>query len=378
MKIIKYITLALILFNLPSVGLFAFGGGVGSALSYGTMFMLAVYYGLAKKTEPNWWMLIIALSYFTISSLQFTGGTTVFLLEVIKFFVFVICGYELTKNTSITELYTFLIIGALSIGYEALILTNDYGRYSGFYLNANVAGFVCIYGYSVIYGLKNTTLKLTGQFIFTLMGLLTFSRTFIVIWLLLNILSIKISIKNIRIFGIAFLIFSALFAIDQAVGLNNPRFEQLKNIVTSEDNFSTTEIGEDSRTETWAMFYDQILDAPLFGNGYGTFTAKSGAPLGVHNTYLVLLGEAGLLPFLLFLGYIGYLFYWSYRLFKRSPNLIMQTISLSVFLLANHNFFNFYYITFAALWVQYQIVKLKEEEEEEELTETKPLHYDTV
>jgi len=373
-KIIKYITLALILFNLPSVGLFAFGGGVGSALSYATMFMLAVYYALAKKTAPNWWMLIIALSYFTISSLQFTGGTTVFLLEVIKFFVFLICGYELTKSITINELYTFLIIGALSIGYEALVLTNDYGRYSGFYLNANVAGFVCIYGYSVIYGLKHTTLKLMGQFIFTLMGLLTFSRTFIVIWLLLNLISIRISIKNIRIFGIAFLIFSALIAIDQAVGLNNPRFEQLKNIVTSENNVSSEEISEDSRTETWARFYDQIIEAPLFGNGYGTFTAKSGTPLGVHNTYLVLLGEAGLFPFLMFLGYIGYLFYWSFQFFKKAPHLIMQTISLSVFLLANHNFFNFYYIAFAAFWIQYQLTELKEQES----TETKQLHYDTV
>ena len=53
MKIIKYICLALILFNLPSFGLMAFGGGIGTALSYGTIFMLFIYYALEKKTTPN-------------------------------------------------------------------------------------------------------------------------------------------------------------------------------------------------------------------------------------------------------------------------------------------------------------------------------------
>lgn len=372
MKILKYICFALVILNLPSIALFAYGPGIGSLLSYSTILLLVVYYFLEKKTEPNWWLLIITLFYFSLSGLQYLGETKYFLLEFIKYLIFVICGYELTKRITINELYVFLIIGALSIGVEALFFTSRFGRYSGFYLNANVAGFISIYGFSLVYGMKSTTLKLIGQFVFTLMGLLTFSRTFIVIWLLLNLISIKISIKNIRIFGIGFLIFSALLAIDAAVGLNNPRFEQLKNIVNNE-NVSVQEINEDSRTETWAKFYDKVLDAPLFGNGYGTFTGKTGL-LGAHNTYLALLGEAGLIPFGLFMAFMGYLFYWSFQFFKRSPNLIMQTISLSVFLLANHNFFNFYYMTFAAMWIQYQISKLRAEE----LIEPEKLEYDTV
>lgn len=364
MKILKYITLALVILNLPSIGLSAYGGGVGTLLSYGTIFMLAVYYALSKKTKPNWWIIIIALLYYTIASLQYSGTASTFILELIKYFIFVIGGYELIKKVSTTELFFFLLIGAITIGIEAMSFTNDYGRYAGFYLNANVAGFICIYGYSTIYGLKNGTLKLIGQFIFTLMGLLTFSRTFIVIWLLVNVISLKVSIKNIRIFGIAFLIFSALLLIDQVVGLNNPRFEQLKNIVSDDKKVSSEEISEDSRTETWAQFYDQILDSPIIGNGYGTFTGRGNAEMGVHNTYLVIIGEAGILPFIIFLIYIARLFVKSYMGFKRAPNLIMQTIALSVFLLANHNFFNFYYMTFAAMWIQYQVDKLDDEIEE--------------
>jgi hypothetical protein len=59
----------------------------------------------------------------------------------------------------------------------------------------------------------------------------------------------------------------------------------------------------------------------------------------------------------------------------------MQTIALSLFLLANHNFFTFYYVSFAAMWIQYQIELAKnddgddvyetgEEEEEEDFLAT--------
>jgi O-antigen ligase len=357
MKILKYTCLALIIFNLTEAGLMAYGGGVGGAISYLTIFLLFIYYTLEKKTMPNWWVLIIALLYFVISSLQYSGSSTQnFLFEVIRYLIFVICCYEMTKHINKIELFIFLLIGALSIGIEALFFTSDFGRYSGFYLNANVAGFICIYGYSLIFGLKNKTLILLGQFVFTLMGLLTFSRTFIVIWLLVNVISLKISIKNVKIFGIGFLIFTSLLFIDQVVGLNNPRFEQLKKIANNE-NVSSQEINRDSRTETWALFYDQILESPLIGNGFGTFSGKTGS-LGVHNSYLMILGEAGILPFLLFLIYIGRLLFKSLVYFKESPYLIMQTISLSVFLLANHNIFNFYYMSFAAFWIQYQIYKL--------------------
>ncbi|WP_370391196.1 O-antigen ligase family protein [uncultured Winogradskyella sp.] len=365
MKIIKYITFALIILNLPAVGLAAFGPGMGSGLSLLTLLMLLFYYALVEKTAPNWWIISIAILYFMISGLQFTGLTTFFIYEIIKFFTFLIAGYELAKNINKNELFVFLLIGSLSIGLEALFLPSDFGRYAGFYINPNVAGFICIYSYAIVFSLKNTSLKLLGQFVFTLMGLLTFSRTFIVIWLLLNLISLKISFKNIRIFGLGFLIFSTMLLIDQVVGLNNPRFQQLKNIVSKENNVSTEEISQDSRTETWALFYDDVLNAPLFGNGYGQFSGKLPTrPLGAHNTYLMIIGEAGILPFLLFLTYIGYLFYKSFRLFDEAPFLIMQTIALAVFLLANHNFFTFYYMVFTAMWIQYQIYKLSQPKEE--------------
>lgn len=297
-----------------------------------------------------------------IGGLQYVGLTSMYIFDTIKFFIYVISAYEIVKNTNVSEFNFFLLIGAITVILEAVLFTSDFGRYSGFYMAPNEAGFVCITGYATTYGLKNVSKKLLGQFIFTLAGLLTFSRTFIVIWLLINVISLKISIKNIRIFGLGFLIIGTLFFIDEVVGLNNPRFEQLKNIVSNEGGVSSEEVNEDSRADTWARFYDKILDSPLIGNGYGSFSGKEGHGLGAHNTYLMVLGEAGIIPFILFMFYMGHLIVMSIKYFDKKPNLVMQIIALSLFLLANHNFFTFYYVSFSAMWIQYQIELAKNED----------------
>lgn len=343
----------LLLWNLPSIALFAYNPSLGSLLSYSTIGLLGLYYLFETKTTPNWWIIILSLFYFIISSFQYYEPFSDYIRETVKYFVFVIGGYELVKRVSKEELSFFIFLGSLSLVVEAFLFPSNFGRYSGFYLNPNQAGFICISGYALAYSLKNTSIKLLGQFVFTLMGLLTFSRTFVVIWLLLNIISLRISIKNIRILGVGVLIFSSLVFIDEVVGLNNPRFKQLKNIVTNK-SVSVNEINDDSRTYTWAKFYDKILESPVFGNGYGTLSGKIGQ--GTHNTYLMIIGESGIIPFTIFLAYIGYLFYWSFFLFKKAPYLIMQTIAVALYLLTDHNFFVNYYIILITMWIQYQIV----------------------
>ncbi|MDY2586652.1 O-antigen ligase family protein [Winogradskyella aquimaris] len=367
MRILKYICFALVVLNLPSVALSAYGGGVGSLLSYLTILFLTLYYFFGKKTRPNWWLIIISILFFMIGGFQFIGLTSGFIYDTIKYFIYLICAYEMVKNISVSEYNFFLVIGSATIILEAVMFTSDFGRYSGFYLAPNEAGFICITGYATTYGLKNAGIKLTAQFICTLAGLLTFSRTFILIWLLINIISLKISIKNIRIFGLGFLIISTLFFIDEMVGLNNPRFEQLKSIISNDGGVTSEELSEDSREDTWAKFYDKILDSPFIGNGYGSFSGKEGHGKGVHNSFLTVIGEAGILPFILFVAYIGYLNVMSIVYFNKKPNLIMQIIALSLFLMANHNFFTFYYVSFAAMWIQYQIEVAKNEDEVNEI-----------
>ena len=70
------------------------------------------------------------------------------------------------------------------------------------------------------------------------------------------------------------------------------------------------EVGMD-RPLLWRLGFEKAMEAPLFGQGLGAFEYMDGAPighhgrpLGPHNLYLTLLGEAGIVPLLLFVSAI--------------------------------------------------------------------------
>ena len=169
------------------------------------------------------------------------------------------------------------------------------------YLNPNSAGFICIVGYSLAYAMQKKYLKITAQVVFSFVGLLTFSRTFILIWLLLNVLSLFVDIKNIRVFIIGILVIVALLSFSEMFGLSGMHISQLKDVVNGKANAS--ELNEDSRTDTWAKYYLDISNNPVWGNGVGTLRSDEERDLqGVHNSYLLVWGEAGLLAFLIFMG----------------------------------------------------------------------------
>ncbi|WP_190808457.1 O-antigen ligase [Flagellimonas sp. S3867] len=359
MKLLKLCIFGIILLNLAAAGVAFYGftvGGIANALSFGLL-LLFFFIKIKKVSKPNFWLLTIGFLYYFFSSFNYLGTDDYFILASVKYFVIVFCGYELVKRITKNELFYFLFVGSISIGIHAMFFPSNFGRYSGLYLNPNLAGFICIFCYSLIFGIKTQKLRLLSQFIVSLMGFLTFSRTFIVLWILLNLISIKISIKNIRVFAIGLGIFFTLIVIDESVGLKNPRFQQLRALASNE-KVSTSELNEDSRVDTWARFYDQILENPIFGNGYGTFQGiTSSSQIGSHNTYLLVLGESGFVPFLLFITFIAYLLIRSFKVFKQEPHLFLLMICLSMFLLTNHNFFNFYYITFLTMWTQFEIDK---------------------
>ena len=65
---------------------------------------------------------------------------------------------------------------------------------------------------------------------------------------------------------------------------------------------------KDRRPLLWRLGFEKAMEAPLFGHGLGTLRrldstpiGNDGEPLGVHNLYLMLLGEAGIVPLSLFL-----------------------------------------------------------------------------
>jgi O-antigen ligase len=74
------------------------------------------------------------------------------------------------------------------------------------------------------------------------------------------------------------------------------------------------------RTLVWELGLTRILASLPWGNGLGSFHFLEGGYrntlqewLGIHNTYLMVLGESGLIPFLLFGTFLVRLWIGAYR-----------------------------------------------------------------
>jgi len=365
LRLIKYTILFLILCNIPSYLLAYFGSSLGSLASYASSLLLLGFFALVKeKHKPLFPFIALGLLYFLLSSINYTeiDEDNYFIKEYIRFMVVVLCGIEVAYKTSAKEVYYIVLIGAISVIINASVfpLANanyypTYGRYSGFYLNPNFAGSVCLIGYALSYYMKRKW-KLIGQIIFTLAGILTFSRTFIVIWLLISIFAIVNDKKNLVIPAIGAFVLLLVFTFSSKLALNTDRFNALQSIFTEEQT-KTEVINRDSRTETWSLYYDMIFDRPFLGHGFMKFQRRTNNYPGVHNSYLMVIGEAGILPFLVMLGIYGHLLVTSFSFFKSHPEYFYLTCVLVLALMGNHGYFNNFYNVLLGMFV---FVKLKE------------------
>ncbi|VXC03327.1 O-antigen ligase family protein [Maribacter litoralis] len=361
-KAIRYITLFLIFLNFPGWVLDNFNPILSSALSYLSFGLTLLYFILAKEWNFNSWLLLLGLVYFGISSLSgqiYLPDLITYMIIIIKYFILIIGGYIMLRHTSKKEIFYFLLIGALSVFLQMFVFYNkaqDYGRYSGFYLNPNSLAFICMMGYGLTYGLK-TKLRTWGQIIFTFIGFLTFSRTFIVVWLLMNLISIRLSLKNIRVLAIGLGLFIGLLTFNAFLPKSNPRLEAMANILEG-NNTNTKKLEEGGRSDTWAAYYPALLEKPFFGNGYGSFAGGGIAGrVGPHNAYLKVIGEAGIITLLIMILMFGKMTYQSAINFLKKPYLLLMIVSLDLFLLANHNFFDSGYVLFFIMWLQIQLNK---------------------
>tara|TARA_R110000765_G_scaffold168384_3_gene273403 strand:+ start:20026 stop:21201 length:1176 start_codon:yes stop_codon:yes gene_type:complete len=360
--LLRYSILALILWHLPGFTLVYVNGNISSILSYLSYGLILLYVLINGKTGNSLPMFFLGLIYFLISSVieqTYMPDLKLFAIIVAKYFIIIWGGYEVMKNTSPKELWIFLLIGAFSIIGNMFIFNNllaDNGRYSGFYLDPNNAGLICLMGFALSFVLPRK-IQLAGKLIFTILGLFTFSRTFIVSWLLINVLSIKLSVKNAKMLALGFALLSGLLVYNEFLPNKNRRLEELGAMISGNEK-KAQNLNKDSRLATWGRYYDFLMDNPILGNGYNAFTGAGVAPpVGVHNTYLLIWGEAGIIPLLIFLIYLASLLKKSYGYFKQIPHVLMMLLGLSLFLLTNHNFFTTDYSLMFLLWLHIQISK---------------------
>jgi O-antigen ligase len=355
MKVLKYIIMALTLLNLPMVFFFYVSQSISTVMSYATYALILVYYLLNKGGKPNLWLLVLGISYFLIAGINFYSGTErEYYTSFIKYIIIIFCGVALVRKISVNELYFFLFIGAISPIIHAIWYPDSYGRYSGLYYNPNMAGFIAIIAYTLTFKMKNIAIRSFAQILTTLGGLVTFSRTFIVIWLLINLISLKISFKNVRIFAVGFGLLIVIVSFGELFNLNMIRLKKF-NAILNEQQGAIQSANEDSRTETWAIYYDYVKEKPIFGNGFGSFQASGYSYIGAHNSFLLVLGEAGILPLIFFIVFCLYLIIKGFKIFETDPYIIMQAIAFTLFMLTCHNLFTTEYVLILILWIYEQI-----------------------
>ena len=350
MKLLKYLALIIILWAIPSF--FSYDEGIGSKFVLLMIGCLLLYFFIGKKRKIMLPFIILGLLYFTISGLiLIEGNVKYYINDLIKYFIVIICGTELARDTSKKELFIILMFGTSSILFHAIFFQGDFGRYSGFYLDPNGAGFACAIAYSLSFKIQPNILKVFGQFLITFSGLLTFSRTFIILWLLISVISVISNRKNFLNFGLGIGALIVIFTVGSLLKVDTVRFNALENIFEDDNKASVSVIKSDSRTKTWSKYYTDILNNPFFGNGYKQLSGINKQKQGVHNTYLMVLGESGIFPFLLFVGIYLFLLVKSFPSYKTNEYKPMLSVTLILLLMTTHNYFDNFFLIFISLWL---------------------------
>ncbi|MEW4924507.1 O-antigen ligase family protein [Algibacter sp. 2305UL17-15] len=367
-RILRILILIFIMWGFPTFALFYISIGLGAITSYITILLLLVYFVfyVDNYRQPLLPFIFLGITYYTISGLNFLptyGFVEDYLVFFIKFIIVVVCCTEVAKDSKIEEIFIVTIFGALSIVIHAVVFpTTDatfgdsYGRFSGFYLNPNYAAIVSLVGFSLSYGIKNAKLKMIGQLVFSFAGILTMSRYFILIWVLINIAAAISSRKNLAapILGAIVLAFVLLSG---TLKLNTSRFEALESIFS--DEVKTETINDDSRTDTWAQFTDIILSKPFLGNGFRNLQGQGfRLNTGVHNLYLLVIGEAGIIAFAFLIYIIFFLITKSIKYYQSNFYYIFLTITVATSFLVGHTYFEKYSTIFITIFVYLKLSDL--------------------
>ena len=380
-NLLKYILLFFLFCNFIAFALIYIGPAMGALISISTSLLLLVYFFFSKPWhKPVIPFIIFTLLFFTVSSFNYTkvDTTNFFIKESLRFMIAVVCGTELLYRCKPKDLFYIFLIGAFSIILNALIFPESNalhdlikGRYSGFYIDPNFAGSICLFGFALSYIIKSRTWRLIGQFVFTLAGIFTLSRSFIVIWLLINFIAIVRDKKNLLGPVIGGVVLIGVFTFTDNKMFETDRLEAFKSFF-DEGPVKTKTLEEDSRTATWALYYDMIMDKPIFGHGFKEMQGEKGLIPGVHNTYLMVIGEAGIIPFLILIGLYGYLLVDSFKQFKDRPELFYIMVVVSLNMLVSHDYFFSYTKVLISIYVYLELRKIREIEKKEETVLAEP------
>lgn len=103
-----------------------------------------------------------------------------------------------------------------------------------------------------------------------------------------------------------------LMIVDLDPYLLEQRWQRLSEIATLLPGYQVSDSSLSERQELLVLALGETAKSPFFGNGLGTIHSlenapysSQGIPQGAHNQYLILTGEAGIIPLVLFLLFLG-------------------------------------------------------------------------
>lgn len=150
------------------------------------------------------------------------------------------------------------------------------------------------------------------------------------IYLLNQLFKGKMSNSVVRLLVLSLVVYIGLMIFRNDIvalfdGTQAQRIEQFLNILALAPE---TESMKSSRGDLWLLGLNEIVKSPIIGNGLGALHSMDGAVAavnggyaqGVHNSYLLKFGDAGVFAFLLFLGFVCYVMSLSFNLAKHDSH----------------------------------------------------------
>ena len=368
-KSISSLILFLVLLNIPSILLQSFSIILSSPVSYLLFFLLFVL-SVSNRFNVDLEIKIfsiISFLYFIIGAFNYNGSLIIMLIIMIKFYL-LLYGLNATLSyVSEEKIVLLLFIGSFMILLDSIYFRfndvvfdyhiNPYYRYSGFYLNPNTAAFVSIVGYIFVL-VKNYRFKLFLLLTFTLFGFMTLSRTFMMSWIIINIIYSIYNKKHLLYIPFFVLSIPLIAFFNNIFNLETNRMDFVVNFF-KKGYIDLDIFNYNARQNTWGQYYDKIFDYPLFGSGFKSFSGGwEYFDQGVHNTFLLIIGESGLIPFILFTLFIIFIMYKTYKMIKSNLLSILLMLALLMQLLVSHNFFDSSLMIFILVFVINKINQL--------------------
>ncbi|MGB2300555.1 MAG: O-antigen ligase family protein [Flavobacteriaceae bacterium] len=292
--------------------------------------------------------LFFGFSFFALLSLLWAFNPTEGLINYFEVLLIGFCIYNISHHfitikpsfKNISLLFAFLLVTDLTYILIQFVSIYDFGNppgrtndLLGFSSNLNVTGFNLLFRLPfVIFLIFSEKNKIKKSFLLTLFGLTLFfiistgSRgailAFILLFIIFTLFQLLYSKKNakLQIFLLGFSIL--VFSVHSFLHKNG------QTVVDRVETLSPSNINLDSSTNERLVWYNAayqgILEKPLFGHGIGNwkivgnkyvtqFIEQYIVPKHVHNDFVEVFAELGVIGGLLFVGFFVLLFIKVFR-----------------------------------------------------------------